>query len=102
MRHLLTLFCAAVIVAGSTTAWAHEGHAHKLMGSVTMAAADHLMIKTTDGKDATIMVNAKTKVLRGKTAITSADIKPGARVVVTMDSDEAPLVATEVQVGATG
>jgi hypothetical protein len=69
------------------------------MGTVTMAATDHLMIKTSDGKNATIMVNAKTKVVRGKTAVTSADIKPGARVVVTMGSDKAPLVATEVQVG---
>lgn len=99
MRHrLLTLLCA-VTVAVPAIAWAHEGHAHKLMGTVTMAAADHLMIKTAEGKDETIAVNAKTKVVRGKVALKSADIKPGTRVVVTMASDKAPLVATEVQVG---
>ena len=101
MRHrFVTALCAVVAVAISSAAWAHEGHAHKVMGTVTMAAADHVMIKTTDGKDETITVNAKTKVVRGKTAIKSADIKPGTRVVVTVASDKAPFVATEVQVGA--
>lgn len=101
MRHrLVTLLCAVVAVAISAAAWAHEGHAHKVMGTVTMAAADHVMIKTTDGKDETITVNAKTKVVRGKTALTFADIKPGMRLVITLESDKAPLLATEVQVGA--
>ncbi len=103
MRYRLsTLFCVVVTLTGSTIAWAHEGHAHKVMGTVTMAAADHLMIKTTDGKNATITVNAKAKVLRGKTAIKLTDIEPGTRVVVTMNSEKAPLVATEVQVGPAG
>ena len=102
MRHrLFTPLCAVVAVAISAAAWAHEGHAHKVMGTVTMAAVDRVMIKTTDGKDETITVNAKTKVVRGKTAIKTADIKPGTRVVVTVESDKAPFVATEIQVGAT-
>jgi hypothetical protein len=70
------------------------------MGTVTMAAADHFMIKTADGKEETVTVNAETKVVRGKVAVKSVDIKPGTRVVVTMASDKAPLVATEVQLGA--
>ena len=99
MRHrLLTLLCSIALLAPAI-AWAHEGHAHKVMGTVTMAAADHLMVKTTDGKDETITLNAKTKVVRSKTAIKSADIKPGTRVVVIVQSDKAPFVATEVQVG---
>lgn len=101
MRYrLLTLLCAVTLVVPAI-AWAHEGHAHKVMGTITMAAADHIMVKTTNGKDETITLNAKTKVVRGKTAIKSADIKAGTRVVVTLQSDKAPLVATEVQVGAT-
>ncbi len=108
MRHrLLTLLSAVmlatpaiVMLAAPAIVWAHEGHAHKLMGAVTMAAADHLVIKTADGKDETITLNAKTKVVRGKVAVKSVDIKPGTRVVVTMASDKAPLVATEVQLGA--
>jgi len=102
MRHqLLTLLCATFALALPASAWAHEGHAHTVMGTVTMAATDHLMIKTTDGKDATITVNAKTKVVRGKTAMKLADVKAGTRVVVTLESEKEPLVATEVQVGAT-
>ena len=77
MRHrLFTLLCAVVAVAISAAAWAHEGHAHKVMGTVTMAAADHVMIETTDGKDETITVNAKTKIVRGKTTILFVSVRP--------------------------
>ncbi len=100
MRHRLPILLCAVMLAAPVIAWAHEGHAHKLMGTVTMAAADHLMIKMADGKDETITVNAKTKVVRGKVAVKAVDIKPGTRVVVTMASEKAPLVATEIQLGA--
>ncbi len=95
---LLTALCALTL-AMPAIAWAHEGHAHKVMGTVTTAGADHLMVKTADGKDETIAVNAKTKITRGKMAMKAAEIKAGTRVVVTMASDKAPLVATEVQVG---
>jgi hypothetical protein len=40
---------------------AHEGHDHKVMGTVTLAAADHVM-PDKDGKDVTVHVTKDTKV----------------------------------------
>lgn len=100
MRHRLLTVLFAVTLATPAITWAHEGHAHKVMGTVTMAGADHLMVKTADGKDETIALNAKTKITRGKVALKAVDLKAGTRVVVTLASDKAPLVATQVQVGA--
>jgi 4-hydroxy-3-methylbut-2-enyl diphosphate reductase IspH len=62
---------------------AHEGHAHKVMGTVAMRHENHLEVKATDGKAVTITLNEKTKILRGKTKATADDIQPGQRVVVT-------------------
>ena len=46
LQRVLTTALAGVAVA-------HPGHEHKIMGTVTMAAADHVMLKDKDGKDAT-------------------------------------------------
>ena len=63
-RRLMTTLialCTLAIASGSIVL-AHEGHEHKVMGTVTMAAADHVLVKTTDGKDVTILVTKDTKV----------------------------------------
>jgi hypothetical protein len=62
---------------------AHEGHAHKVMGTVATRHDNSLEVKATDGKAVTITLNEKTKILRGKTKATADDIKQGERVVVT-------------------
>jgi hypothetical protein len=64
-------------------AFAHEGHVHKVMGTVAVLHENHLEVKATDGKTATVTLNDKTKVLRGKAQTTVADIRVGERVVVT-------------------
>jgi hypothetical protein len=78
---------------------AHDG-AHKMMGIVTMAAKDHVMMKTPEGKELTIVVNEKTKVLQGKTAMKVDDIAEGTRVVVTVSGHKPPYTASQIEVGA--
>jgi hypothetical protein len=79
---------------------AHPGHEHKIMGTVTMAAADHVMLKTKDGKDVTIAVTADTKILRGKEPVKAAEIQAGSRVVVTAVTENEKMKAKTIQVGA--
>ena len=62
---------------------AHEGHAHKVMGTVEAKHENHLVVKATSGTSTTLTLNEKTKILRGKTKVGADDIKPGERVVVT-------------------
>ena len=83
---------------------AHEGHAHKVMGTVSTLHENHLEVKATDGKTSTITLNEKTKILRGKAKVKLDDIKPGERVVVTATETKGKdgkttLIATEVRVG---
>jgi hypothetical protein len=71
-----------------------------MMGIVTMAAADRVMLKDKDGKDVTINENKDTKV-KAKPAIKVQDIKGGTRVVVTaVEEKDKSLTAKHIEVGA--
>jgi hypothetical protein len=99
---LLALFMGAVSPVGLS---AHEGHAHKLMGTVTSVHAEmkHVEMKTTDGKAAAFYVTDSTKYLKDKTASSLAELKPGTRVVVTAtENAEKKMIASEVQFGVAG
>lgn len=100
---LAIALAAALIVPGF--AFAHEGHAHKVMGTVEARHDNHLEVKATDGKTSAITLNEKTKILRGKTPVAIDEIKPGERVVVTAmqtkgQDGKVTMIATEVRLGA--
>ena len=93
---LVTVF-AVVLTAGAVVA--HEGHDHKIMGTVTMAAADHVMLKDKDGKDITVKVTKETKV-KSKPAMTVEEIKAGTRVVITAtQAKDKSFTAKSIEVG---
>src|SRR5262245_57450348 len=86
-------------------AHAHEGHVHKIMGTVSMRNDNHLEVKATDGKTSAITLNENTKILRGRTKGTAEDIKPGERIVVTATETKGKdgrmaMIATEVRLPA--
>lgn len=102
MIRRMTMALAAVftlaLVSGSVVR-AHEGHDHKIMGTVTMAAADHVMLKDTDGKDVTVKVNKDTKV-KAKAAVKVEEIKAGTRVVITAAQEkDKSFTAKTIEVG---
>jgi hypothetical protein len=79
---------------------AHEGHAHKVMGTVTMRHENHLEVTSKDGKTVTITLNEKPSVLRGKQKVALDALQPGERVVVDVGNGKAPMVARQVTLGA--
>ena len=102
---LLSVLVAALAIP--TYVGAHEGHVHKIMGTVSMRRDNHLEVKATDGKTSTITLNEKTKILQGKAKVTADDIKTGERVVVTATQTKAHdgqpvFVASEVRLGSAG
>jgi hypothetical protein len=85
---------------------AHEGHAHKTMGVVSMIHENHLEVTDLKDKKTTFTLDARTKIVRGRSALKPGDIKVGERVVVTYQEakDKAGKVTTvvkQVQVGVT-
>jgi len=94
---LIALFTFTVAPGGVVRA--HDGHDHKIMGTVTMAAADHVMLKDKDGKDVTVRVTKDTKV-KSKPVLKVEEIKPGTRVVVTAtQAKDKSFTAKAIEVG---
>ena len=92
----------AVALAVPAVGGAHEGHRHKIMGTVSTHRENQLDVKATDGKTSTITLNEKTRILRGKTKSTADDIRPGERIVVTATETKGTdgnltMIATEVR-----
>lgn len=84
---------------------AHEGHVHKVLGTVTTLHESHLEVKATNGKTSIITLNEKTKILRGKAKAKIEELKTGERVAVTATETKgkdgkAILVATEIRLGS--
>lgn len=80
---LSVLTTMALVLATASIAVAHTGHDHKILGTVTMAATDHVMVKDKDAKNATVYLDRDTKVVREKKAASVSDIKTGMRVAIT-------------------
>jgi hypothetical protein len=100
-RFTVILLAFAILALGSSARLvAHEGHEHKVMGTVTMAAADHVMLTDKDGKDVTIKVTKDTKV-KAKPMIKVEDLKAGTRVVITaVEQKDKSMTAKTIEVGA--
>ena len=92
----------AVILATLATggAWAHDGHAHMIMGTITARYDDRVEVKTPGGEILSIAIDEKTSVVRGKRKVDVAEVQTGRRVVVDIGNGEDPLIAREIQLGA--
>ena len=99
------LYAMSLVIAGlclglGGRAIAHEGHEHKVMGTVTIAAVDHVMLKDKDGQELTVKVTKDTKV-RAKPAIKVQDLKTGTRIVVTaVEEKDKSMTAKVIEVGS--
>jgi hypothetical protein len=69
------------------------------MGTVTMAAADHVMLKDKDAKDVMVKVTKDTKV-KSTPAMKVEEIKAGTRVVITAtEAKDKSFTARTIEVG---
>jgi hypothetical protein len=98
-RTLIGAIALVIAVAVPSFVLAHEGHAHKIMGTVSSIDGPHMMVKTTDGKTVTVMVDAKTRITQGKAKIAASAVKVGDRIVAEGAEEKEMLMATSLQVG---
>ena len=89
-----------VTCAVPAVGFAHGGHAHKVMGTVSSIDGQNLMVKTTDGKTVMVMMDAKTKITRGKVKADAASLKVGERIVAEGAEEKGMIMATGVQLPA--
>ena len=99
-RVLLMIVASAVMMlSADARVAAHPGHEHKVMGTITMAAADHVMLKDKEGKELTIKVTKDTKI-KSKSPVKVEELKAGTRVVVNaVENKDKTLTAKTIDVG---
>lgn len=96
MKRVFAVLSAAAIVALPGRILAHEGHVHKVMGTVAVVDATHIEIDTRDGKKESHPLTKETKYLKGKAPATAADVKVGTRVVLSVVEKDGKKSVTEV------
>ena len=98
-KWVLAGLVVAALAIPAATSWAHEGHAHKVLGTITAVAANRVEMKTPEGKMVTVTVNAKTTYARGKQKVDATALKVGERIVAEVASEK-DMIATSVTMPA--
>ena len=98
-RNVIAGFALAAALVLPTLALAHGAHVHKVVGTVAAVNGNKVTVKTTDGKDAVVMLNAKTRITQNKLKADAAALKVGTRVLAEGTEAKGVVTATVVQVG---
>jgi hypothetical protein len=96
---IVAIALASVLVVPAV-ARAHEGHAHKVMGTVSSVDGNNVMVKTADGKTVMVMLDSKTAITRGTTKLDANAVKVGDRVVAEGMEEKEMIMAKTVKLGA--
>ena len=90
---------AALVLAvlAPVASFAHPGHEHKIMGTITAIDGNKVSMKTTEGKEVVVSVTPTTSFKRGKAKGAQSDLKVGLRVVVNAGDGAEPMKAKEIQ-----
>jgi hypothetical protein len=98
-KWMIGLVMVALAVVAPAAARAHEGHAHKVMGTVASVDGMKVRVRTADGKTVMVVLDAKTKITQGKTKLEASALKVGDRVVAAGPEGKDMISATTLKVG---
>jgi len=96
---MIGLAILGTVMLAPRFALAHEGHDHTVMGTISSIDGTNLMVKTADGKQTMVMMDAKTKITQGATKLDVKALKVGDRVVAAGPEDKGMISAETVKVG---
>src|SRR2546426_9359170 len=97
----ISLLSLLIVLFLPVRASTHGGGMH-LMGTVADVDAQHVVVKTRDGKTQSVLMNDQTTYRKGKAAATSADLQVGDRVVVHTTGKGDRLTAGEIHFSSAG
>jgi hypothetical protein len=101
VKQVLRIVAVLAALAAPSVAAAHEGHMHKYLGTVSKVDGVHVTLKTTDGKDVTVMLDDKTAVTRGAQKLDASAIKVGERASVDGMEEKGMIMAHAVKLATT-
>lgn len=93
------LLMSMFLISGNVLA--HEGHHHKIMGTIISVDAAHVEVNATDGQTTSASLTPETTYHQGKTVDTQTDMKVGEKIVVMcMRGSDGKMTAMDVQLPA--
>lgn len=87
MRKAIPALFFAALLAAPVSLLAHQSRHHQVIGTITAVDANHIEVKTKDGKTASVPIGAETKYFIGKAKGSASGLKVGVRVVIAVDHD---------------
>jgi hypothetical protein len=96
----IVALAAALVVPAA--ARAHDGKDKTVMGTVTSVDGTNLMVKTADGKQTMVMLDAKTAITQGKTKVALSVVKIGDRVVASGPEEQSMIMAETLKLSTVG
>jgi hypothetical protein len=102
MRRIAVLIPMAAVLAVPVALLAHDTKSNKVMGTVTAVHTDtnHIEVKTSDGHSVGVKVDGDTKYTKAGRTASLADMKEGARVVVTTKGQGDARTATLIRLSS--
>jgi hypothetical protein len=97
MKNRMMVVMMWVALMTPVVTWAHEGHMHKALGTVASIDGPHVVLKTTDGKSLTVMLDKETTVTRGKEKLDASAVKVGERISVDYMEEKGMMMAHAVK-----
>jgi len=95
-RAAAVLSLAALLGGAPGLLAAHEGHVHKVMGTVVAIEASRIEVDTQDAKKQSYALTKETVYRRGKASAAASDVKVGARVVLSVVEEHGTKNVSEV------
>jgi hypothetical protein len=99
MRKVMAGLALMAALALPVLAYAHGAHIHKVIGTVAAVDGNKVTVKTTEGKDVTVLVNVKTRITQNKVKADATALKAGSRLVAEGTEAKGIITATLVQIG---
>ena len=92
------ILLSSLFLGLTTNIGAHEGHHHKIMGTVVSVDQSHVKIKGTDDKTTSVTLTPETTFHQGKASAAQKDIHIGGKIVVMgMPGADGQMTAMDVQ-----
>lgn len=98
--HRRAFLASLTLLAATARLAAHDGHDHKLLGTVAEVRPGRLVVKALkDGTLTPVVLTAATVYRREKRLIALDALAPGDRVVVNIGNGKAPITAKAIDAG---
>jgi hypothetical protein len=85
-----------LLLLAATSALAHGGHVHNILGTVKSVQASQLVVEKNDGGEMIVLLTDATKYEKGGQPAAHADLAAGTRVSVHLANDSKTAVTIKI------